>query len=184
MKQEWASIYFNHDITEHTPSRFREGLTKFVNMPVRVFIDSVGGRAREAWQIFEMLKKHNGQLMTIVYGQADSAAVLIFLAGQTRVIEERSTLMIHDPVAAAEQTVTVSADRAAEDIEAVRLLMVQTYSQITGLQRNTIADMMRKETRLDARAAVRLGFAHTTASNQQRPNSQPINVSTAFGMKR
>ena len=178
-------IEFAGVIDRSTPARFRDAVTKAAGLPLHVFIDSIGGGAREAEDIFQMLRAHDSNVLTVVDGQADSAAVLIFLAGHTRVIEQQSTLLIHEPTTRADQVAIVGAEKAARDIAAVRQFLVDRFSVVTGLPQLQISDMMCAATRINAAEAVRLRFAHAIASRENKfPNSVSIGVSSNFGLRR
>lgn len=63
--------------------------------PVNVRINSPGGLAYDGMQIYNALKAHDGPVTTINEGLAYSAASVIFLAGEKRVVHELSDYGIH-----------------------------------------------------------------------------------------
>ncbi len=147
-------------IGENTASSTLAALARFKNHPVRLWIDSEGGEVFYAIQMFEALQLHR-PLTTIVNGRADSAASIVFLAGFPRIIEENSTMLIHDPRL---RDGRVTDDKTARD------WLAGAYAVRTRIKKNQILDMMRRETVLTADEAVRLGFAHTIARAKPRTN--------------
>lgn len=68
---------------------------------INVRINSDGGVANEGITIYNALRDHGATVHTIVDGAAYSIASVIAQAGETRVMNRGSTMMIHEPYALA-----------------------------------------------------------------------------------
>ena len=92
-----------------------------------------------------MLKDFKGKLVTIVDGFACSAASVIFMAGQERIVPENGLLMIHNAWSAV-QGDSNAMKKMAEDLEKITQPSVDIYTSITGLSEKEVKEMMDKET--------------------------------------
>jgi len=63
---------------------------------ITVRINSLGGYAHSGIAIYNALQQHPGKVVTIVEGLAASAASIVAMAGETRMLPG-SMLMIHNP---------------------------------------------------------------------------------------
>jgi ATP-dependent Clp protease protease subunit len=63
---------------------------------INVYINSYGGEVAEGLAIYNALRRHNAKVITYCDGFACSIASVIFMAGDERVMNEASLLMIHN----------------------------------------------------------------------------------------
>lgn len=63
---------------------------------INVHINSMGGLTSEGLAIYSVLKNHPAKIVTMCDGFACSAASLVFMAGDERVMSDASLLMIHN----------------------------------------------------------------------------------------
>ena len=63
---------------------------------INVYINSYGGEVAEGLAIYNALKRHNAKIKTYCDGFAASIASVIFMAGDERVMNDSSLLMIHN----------------------------------------------------------------------------------------
>ena len=139
---------------------------------IDVYINSYGGSVSQGFSIYNQLKNHPAKVRTICNGFACSIASVIFLAGDERIMQGPSLLMIHNPW-------TMSCGNAnelrktADDLDKMGQVSVDLYCQITGLDESTIKEMMDKETWLSASDALELGFATDIVKNE---SSEPLSV--------
>ena len=139
---------------------------------IDVYINSYGGSVSQGFSIYNQLKSHPAKVRTICNGFACSIASVIFLAGDERIMQGPSLLMIHNPW-------TMSCGNAnelrktADDLDKMGQVSVDLYCQTTGLDESTIKEMMDKETWLSASDALELGFATEIIKNE---SSEPLSV--------
>ena len=128
---------------------------------ITVHINSVGGDMYAGIAIYNRLKGLAANVTTINDGLAASAGSLIFMAGDTRKVNAGSNLMIHGAAGFLYGYYQVQ-DLAAikKQLEAHNKAGVNIYAEATGLDRDTIKNMVDRETWLTGADAVEAGFAH------------------------
>ena len=125
---------------------------------ITVRINSPGGSCVEGIAIYNALRAAGKPVTTQVDGIAASAASVVFLAGDTRLIAESASVMIHDPWAMAVGT-SDDLRASADECDRQRGIITELYVQRTGQPAETIASMMGAETYLSAGEAIDSGFA-------------------------
>ena len=130
---------------------------------IDVSINSYGGELTEAIGIFNALLAHPAEITTRVDGVAASAASVIFLAGDRRIIPENGTLMVHSPWTRA----AGNADqlRATADVlDKAEASLVATYAARTGQSIEALESLLTEEgTWLTPQEALAHGFATEVA---------------------
>jgi len=125
---------------------------------VEVIIDSIGGSVSEGQSIYSYLRNLNLPITTIAT-RAYSIAATIFMAGDTRLVEDgASKIMIHFPWA----EVAGHAERleeVASKLRGIEQEFIQFYSVYTSIDKETIKNLLQKETFLSSQEAVDMGFA-------------------------
>lgn len=144
------------------PDAFRAAL-EAVDGDLTVAINSPGGDVIAASCIYAMLREFAGRghrVTTRIDGWAASAASVIAVAGDEVQMAPTAYMMIHDPWTLAMGN--------AEDMRACSAMLdeiadgiVEAYRIKTGMSRAHIRELMRAETWMSARKAVKLGFADT-----------------------
>jgi ATP-dependent Clp protease protease subunit len=133
-------------------------LTKLKGEHAKVRINSGGGLADEGVAIYNALRNHKGGTTIYVDGVAASAASIIAMASDKRVMRKGSLMMIHDPM-------TFAVGNAAEMHKAISALdamgdaMADVYSSATKRPAEAIRTEMREEIWLDGTQAVEKGYA-------------------------
>jgi ATP-dependent Clp protease protease subunit len=140
---------------------------------IDVYINSYGGSVAQGFSIYNQLKNHPAKIRTICNGFACSIASVIFLAGDERIMQGASLLMIHNPFC---MTMGNASElrKTADDLDKMAQVSIDLYCQATGLDESTIKDMMDKETWLSASDALELGFA-TNVENKNEMD-EPLRI--------
>lgn len=140
---------------------------------IDVYINSYGGSVAQGFSIYNQLKNHPAKVRTICNGFACSIASVIFLAGDERIMQGASLLMIHNPFC---MTMGNASElrKTADDLDKMAQVSIDLYCQTTGLDESTIKDMMDKETWLSATDALELGFA-TDVENKNEVD-EPLKI--------
>jgi ATP-dependent Clp protease protease subunit len=125
---------------------------------INVYINSYGGFVSEAWAIHNALKRQKAKIRTICEGFACSAASLIFMAGDERIMLDTSALWIHNvqTFAAGDYKKLQS---EAEGAKKLNELGMQIYLEHVNLSKEELAEMMDKETWISPTEALEWGFA-------------------------
>jgi len=125
---------------------------------INVYINSYGGFISEAWAIHNALKRHKAKIRTVCEGFACSAASLIFMAGDERIMLDTSALWIHNvqTFAAGDYKKLQS---EAEGAKKLNELSMQVYLEHVSLSKEELTEMMDKETWISPTEALEWGFA-------------------------
>lgn len=125
---------------------------------INVHINSYGGEVAEGLAIYNALRAHPANVTTYCEGFACSIASVIFMAGDKRVMDEASLLMIHN----ASGGVWGTADemrKSADDMDTVTNQSKKIYLAASDLSEDDLKSMMNAETFLEAQDALAHGFA-------------------------
>lgn len=138
---------------------------------INVYINSYGGEVAEGLAIYNALKRHKAKVVTYCDGFACSIASVIFMAGDERIMNASSLLMIHNAwtkaIGNAEQL-----RKEADDLEKITQASVIAYKAHSTLSEEEIKSLMDKETWILPEEAFEYGFAtsiekvESTAANQ------------------
>jgi len=69
-----------------------------VQEPANFYISSTGGDLDSAIRLYDFIMASDVRLTTVGYGQIDSAALILFLAGEIRKIEKNCRVRLHLPI--------------------------------------------------------------------------------------
>lgn len=143
------------------------------NLTVR--INSYGGDVSEGLAIYSLLSEFKGHLKTIVDGFACSAASVIFMAGEERVVPENGLLMIHNAWTEARGDSNVM-EKVAEDLRKVTQPSLNIYVKKTNLSEEEIKHKMDREEWITSQEAYEWGFSTT----QERKNEYMQALEASF----
>ena len=125
---------------------------------VRVVIDSPGGSVFDGIGILNALRRHPAKVTTEVIGLAASAASVIFMAGDHRVMNLGTELMIHQASGGTWGTAD-DHESTAKALRSIDSSLVDIYESRTGLDAKAIKKLVDDETWLTAKQAVEQGWA-------------------------
>ena len=158
---------------EVSSSQVMEELQGASGKDLTVRINSPGGSVREGVAIFNLLKKHKGQVTCVVDGMAGSIASIILMAGEKRIMGEGSQVMIHNALSG---LIGNAADlrHEADILDQISGQLADIYARRTNLSRAEIKAAMDAETYYTETDAVEAGFAHEV-SDLPEPAPEPSN---------
>lgn len=125
---------------------------------INVYINSYGGFVSEAWAIHNALKRQKAKIRTVCEGFACSAASLIFMAGDERIMLDTSALWIHNVQTFASGDYK-KLQSEAEGAKKLNEIGMQIYLEHVNLSEEELAAMMDKETWISPTEALEWGFA-------------------------
>lgn len=135
-----------------------EAVAQAKGKPLSVDIFSYGGDALQGLAIYQILSAHDAEVTTNVLGVAASAASVIAMAGDKRIVPENACLMVHNPY-----SFTIGdADehrKSADMLDSLQAAYLHTYSAATGIPAAEIAPYLSEEKWLYGQQAMTLGFA-------------------------
>jgi ATP-dependent Clp endopeptidase proteolytic subunit ClpP len=129
---------------------------------VNVRINSSGGEVYDGIAIYNAIRNHPSTVTTYVDGLAASIASLILQAGDVRIAQRASQVMIHDPLCGC---VGNQADmlEAAAMLDKAANMMAQVYADRAGGSPEVWRAAMRAETWYDSGEAETAGLVNTVA---------------------
>ena len=131
--------------------------------PLTVEIFSFGGSAFEGLAIHQILSAHDAPVTTTVMGVAASAASVIAIAGDKRIVPENGAIMIHSPWSVTMGDASEHRKSAAM-LDGLQSAYLFTYSAATGIPAAEIEPYLSEERWFYGEEAVSLGFATETSA--------------------
>ncbi len=177
-KDKKAELYVFGSITAY-PWREKDkdayGLVKELSEleadEIEVHINSSGGAVSEGLAIYNILKNNTAKITTYCDGFACSAASVIFMAGDERIMNAASLLMIHNAWTYGEGN-AAALRKQAEDLDIITQASVNAYMQQVTISEKELKEMMDQETWLSADDAVKYGFATRIYEEKEEEASQ------------
>lgn len=137
---------------------FNKELASVKAKSLTVEINSPGGDVFAALAIYNALRASGKEIVTKTMGVAASAASLIFMAGDKRVMPKNTQLMVHNPWSFA----MGNADKLREQadvLDKIGASIKATYAARTGMDDEKLDAMLAKDTWINADEALADGFA-------------------------
>lgn len=138
---------------------------------INVYVNSYGGEVAEGLAIYNALKRHKAKVVTYCDGFAASIASVIFMAGDERIMNDSSLLMIHN----AWSYCAGNADelrKQADDLEKITQASVIAYKAHSTLTEEEIKALMDAETWILPEEAISYGFATSIEKTEKAAASQ------------
>jgi len=179
-KEDTADLYIFGDIEKwaYEPAGETSGVT-IVNQlkalkatSINVHINSYGGDVSEGLAIYNTLREHPAQITTICDGFACSAASVVFMAGDKRVMSPASLLMIHNAWTIAMGNAS-ALRKTADDIETITQASVEAYKRTATISEEEIKALMDAETWILPSDAVAWGFATDIDDDDEDDDDEP-----------
>ncbi|OIM91633.1 hypothetical protein BLN97_26535 [Bradyrhizobium elkanii] len=133
-------------------------LAKFNDEPCEVQINSPGGDMFEGIAIYNTLRQYKGKITVKVLALAASAASIIAMAGDERLMGEGAFIMIHNAWVIAIGN-RHDMQECADYLEPFDYALRDIYARRTGEKASKIENWMDEETFFSAEQAIKLGFA-------------------------
>lgn len=125
---------------------------------ITVGINSYGGEVGEGLAIYNALKNSPAKVTTRCDGFACSAASVVFAAGDVRLMNDASLLMIHNAWTYAEGDAN-ALRKQAEDLDKITSGSIKAYKAIVSIEEDELKQLMDTESWITPDEAVEMGFA-------------------------
>jgi ATP-dependent Clp protease, protease subunit len=142
---------------------------------IQVNLNSPGGDAFEGVAIYNVLKNSGKSVRVVVDGLAASAASIVAMAGDTITMGEGSMIMIHEAMALC----AGFADdfrQMADTLDTVSASIADIYVSRTKNKKSDVLEMMKVETWMGSKEAVKNGFATEVAGKAKVSNAFDLSV--------
>jgi len=153
--------WYESDVTSHDLVKEIEGLDVDV---IHCYINSYGGEVAEGLAIYNALKRHKAKVKTYCDGFACSAASVVFMAGDERIMSASSMLMIHNAWMWAAGDAN-ELRKEADDLEKINEASSNAYLEHINISKEQLQEMLDKETWLTAQEALDMGFCTTVVND-------------------
>lgn len=164
------------------PARFREELDAHAGESIQVEINSPGGDVFAGFEIYNMLKAHNGSVRVRVTGMAASAASIVAMAASRGELAmcEASMMMIHNP-----WTWTAgNSDELREQadvLDMIRDVMVDVYMNRFAGEQADLEAMLSRETWLTPQRAMEHGLCDEIETAEDGSGDDTLSASAMAG---
>lgn len=138
---------------------------------INVHINSMGGCVNEGLAIYNILKNHSAKVNTIVEGFACSAASVVFMAGDERIMNAASVLMIHNAWMQPDAGNGAQLRQQADELDKISQAAGNAYMERVNISREQLDALLDGEshegTWILPDDAVKMGFATAVSSAVQ-----------------
>ena len=163
---------------EITPAAFKSELNAG-NQPITVHINSVGGDCVAASQIYTMLMDYPADVTVQIDGLAASAASVVAMAGTKVCMSPTALMMVHNPWTNASGDAK-DMQKAIALLDEVKESIINAYEIKTGMDRQSLSNLMDAETWMNAYRAKELGFCDEVLFDGEEP---PEKVAFSFSSR-
>lgn len=125
---------------------------------IEVHINSYGGEVAEALAITNTLGRHKAKVTTYVDGFACSAATIIFMAGDRRVMSSLGNFLVHPAWSWASGN-AADLRKEADNLDAITEQSITAYMRGITKSREELIDLMAEERFLTPEETLEWGFA-------------------------
>lgn len=125
---------------------------------INVRIHSPGGSIAEGCAIYNALKHHPAKKIVYIEGECSSIATVVAMAGDEIIMSPVSRMMIHDPLVMYTSGGAKDLRAKADVLDKLKEIIINAYVTKSRLSRETISDLMSKETHMTAEEALEKGF--------------------------
>lgn len=173
-----AELYIYSDITSFawaegmvTSKSIIDEINGITASTINVYISSYGGEVQAGLAIYNALKRHKAKVRTICDGFACSIASVIFMAGEERIMNDASLLMIHNAWVYAEGNAE-ELRKQADALEKITQASVEAYKSHSSLSEEEIKALMDAETWILPEEALSYGFATSIEKTEKEKANQ------------
>ena len=165
--------WYDSDISSYTLSKELQGLDVDV---INVHINSYGGEVAEGLAIYNMLKNHKAKVNTICDGFACSIAAVIFMAGDERIMNNASLLMVHNAWTCTAGNAN-ELRKQADDLDIISQAATEAFKERVTISEAEIKELLDAESWLSPQSAVEKGFATSiqVIENSENPSQSVRN---------
>ena len=141
---------------------------------ISVNIKSYGGDVHEALAIYDMIRTIPNKVTTRVVGASASAATIISLAGDIRLITANSRYLIHKPMSMAAGN-SDDIEKVLGELKGYDKQLIDMYVARTNLSYDQVLNLMRENKFITASQAVEMGFIDGVIPEKDKQIKQPVN---------
>lgn len=174
-RTDWLAIFMGDDGDGTTTSALDVSKAIAAIPPevtdIEVHINSYGGDVAEGVAIYNALRQSGKHVTTVCDGFACSIASVIFMAGERRVMNSASLLMLHEPSFPNAGGNAKALRKQADDLDVISQLSKTAYLAPGGIEPEELDEVMSAETWVSPEQAVEWKLATDIADDAD--NAEP-----------
>lgn len=147
--------WLDNDVSSYTLAQEIKSLESDV---INVHINSYGGEVAEGLAIYNMLRNHKAKIKTICDGFACSIASVIFMAGEERIMNNASLLMVHNPWMRTSGN-SSQLRKDADDLDIIAQGAINAYMDNLSISEEELKTLLDNDTWITPAEALEMGFA-------------------------
>lgn len=141
-----------------SPTSFQKQIEGLGNVDLlKVYLNTPGGGVNAGNTIYNILKRHEAHVETIVDGTAASMGSLILQAGNERKIAKNGTVYIHSPLSGA-YGYAKDLRKYADYLDKVKETLLNVFEDSVKITRKEVSKLMDQETLMISGEALEMGF--------------------------
>ena len=125
--------------------------------PITMFINSEGGEVHSALSLHDFIKSSPVEIITVITGNACSAATIISMAGHHRKITKNSYMLIHN-ISSTFWGKMHEFEDEMKNMSKLTLNLKAIYKENSKINKRTIDSLLKKDLLLDADTCLSYGF--------------------------
>ena len=125
--------------------------------PITIYINSEGGEVHSALSLFDFIRSSPVKIITIITGNASSAATIISLAGHERKITENSYMLIHN-ISSCFWGKMHEFEGEMKNMAKLTSNLKNIYKENSNINKKTIESLLKKDLLLDAKTCLKYGL--------------------------
>ena len=174
-----GASWYEHTVT---PQAFRDELAGHAGESIQVEINSPGGDVFAGFEIYNMLRSHNGSVRVRVVGMAASAASIVAMAADAGALCmcEASMMMIHNPWTFAGGNSSELREQA-DVLDMIRDVMVSCYMHRFCGEQTDLEAMLDRETWLTPQRAMEHGLCDEIETAEDGSGEDTLSASAMAG---
>jgi len=164
------AVYLNGAVGPQSGWETISGISKlYLEDPktlIPLYVTTTGGSVSDAFAVYAYVTKLlKPILQTIILGEASSSAVVLFMMGQRRYMDEMAVLRLHNFSFTFEQGTTLNVSKARKiilDLEVSQGAYIDAIAKRSGglASKKVLQDLMDKDAVILPDQALKLGLAH------------------------
>lgn len=167
-----GSIYI-YDVIDSSwgigPQHVVEALAELGDVPIDVYINSIGGSVFDGRAIQSVLRRHTNEVVAYIDGACLSAATTIALAAERVNIAAGASYLVHFAWTFGGGNKD-DFRKLASDLDKLDTAIMKDYIDKTGMSQEDIEALLREDRFMDAEEAVELGFCDEVIEDTSNTN--------------
>lgn len=143
--------------------------------PIHIYINSPGGSVIAALAIYDAMQHIGSEVITVCIGEACSAASLLFVAGDRRLLCTHARILVHQPMGSTKGQAS-DLKLYVNEMKIIENQVLELYRKHTGLPLKMLIKIMDRDTVIRNEDAIRLKFADSMVEPSKHKKAKIIHT--------